>query len=45
MKKIKQLYHKIVDTLFGARCKCINRERSIKTFILCSDCGKVLSNG
>ena len=49
MKKIKALYNKIIDKIFGKRCKCANTEeiklRSTKTFILCSDCGKVLNNG
>jgi hypothetical protein len=42
---IRTAYTKLVDKVFGKRCKCINKLRSTKTFILCSDCGKVLNNG
>jgi ribosomal protein L37AE/L43A len=43
MKKLKELYHKLVDKIFGKRCKCINRKRETKTIFECVDCGKVLN--
>ena len=27
MKKIKALYNKIIDKIFGKRCKCANTEK------------------
>ena len=41
----RTVYTKIVNKVFGKRCKCVNIE-SIKkrTFInVCTDCGKVLN--
>ena len=34
---------KLVDKIFGKRCKCINRKRETKTIFECIDCGKVLN--
>tara|TARA_R110000850_G_scaffold34250_1_gene92721 strand:+ start:191 stop:334 length:144 start_codon:yes stop_codon:yes gene_type:complete len=47
MKKIKALYNKVVDKIFGKRCKCSNTEEiKLRSFITkCIDCGKVLNNG
>ena len=42
-KIMKKIWQKIIDKIFGKRCKCINKERSTKTFILCSDCGEILN--
>jgi|TARA_R110000824_G_scaffold7457_4_gene33340 hypothetical protein len=45
MKKLKEIYKKIVDKIFGKRCKCTNTEETkMRTFIIkCMDCGKVLN--
>jgi len=47
MKKIKALYNKVVDKIFGKRCKCANTEKTkLRTFITkCIDCGKELQHG
>ena len=38
-----KLWHKLVDKIFGKRCKCTNKKREIKTIIECIDCGKVMT--
>jgi len=40
---MKKFWQNIIDKIFGKRCKCINKQRSTKTFILCSDCGEILN--
>ena len=48
MLAIKALHIiKLVDKIFGKRCKCANTEKTkLRTFITkCIDCGKVLNNG
>ena len=44
---IRTVYTKLVDKVFGKRCKCSNTEKTkLRTFITkCIDCGKVLNNG
>ena len=44
-KIVNKLWNKVIDKIFGKRCKCINRKRETKTIFECIDCGKVLSNG
>jgi len=40
---MKKLWNKLVDKIFGKRCKCTNKKREIKTIIECIDCGKVMT--
>ncbi len=40
---MKKLWEKLVDKIFGKRCKCVNKKREKKTIIECIDCGKVMS--
>ena len=40
---MKKPWHKLVDKIFGKRCKCTNKKREIKTIIECIDCGKVMT--
>ena len=44
---LRTAYTKLVDKVFGKRCKCANTEKTkLRTFITkCIDCGKVLNNG
>jgi|TARA_R110000824_G_scaffold11204_1_gene48570 ribosomal protein L37AE/L43A len=45
MKKLKDLYRKLVDKIFGKRCECLIKKREMATIITCVTCGKVLNNG
>ena len=47
MKKIKALYNKVIDKIFGKRCGCSNTEKiKVRTFVTkCIDCGKELQHG
>ena len=40
MNKLKTLYRKLVDKIFGKRCACVNKKRN--TVIHCVDCGTIL---
>jgi len=40
---LRTTYTKLVDKIFGKRCKCVNKKRETKTIIECIDCGKVKS--
>jgi len=40
---MKKLWEKLIDKVFGKRCKCVNKKRETKTIIECIDCGKVKS--
>ena len=37
----RTVYTKLVDKVFGKRCKCANIETNQVTISICKDCGKV----
>jgi len=39
MKKLKDLFNKLVDKIFGKRCQCLNRKKI--QVIECEECGQV----
>ena len=41
---IRTVYTKLVDKVFGKRCKCANIETNPVTIDVCKDCGR-LDNG
>ena len=46
MTKLKELYKKLVDKIFGKRCECTNivKDKVDRQKFVCQDCGKILSN-
>jgi len=44
--KLKELYKKLVDKIFGKRCECLNKikDKVDRTKFVCLECGKILSN-
>mgnify|MGYP003142412464 FL=1 len=43
MNKLKHLYHKLIDKIFGKRCKCDVKIKDAidRTKFVCQECGKV----
>jgi hypothetical protein len=40
MKKLKDIFNKLVDKVFGKRCQCLNKQKiQVKE---CLDCGQLL---
>jgi|TARA_R100000231_G_scaffold46981_2_gene40416 hypothetical protein len=40
MKKLKELFNKLVDKVFGKRCECTNKQKiQVKE---CLDCGQLI---
>ena len=40
MNKLKALYKKLIDKLFGKRCQCLNKQKiQVKE---CLDCGQLI---
>jgi len=46
MTKLKELYKKLVDKIFGKRCECTNivKDKEDRTKFVCLECGKILIN-
>ena len=46
MTKLKELYKKLVDKIFGKRCECttIVKDKVDRQKLVCQDCGKILIN-
>ena len=38
---IRTVYTKVVDKVFGKRCKCVNIQTNPVTIDVCKDCGKI----
>ena len=41
LEMARTIYTKLVDKVFGKRCKCANIETNPVTISICKDCGKV----
>ena len=42
MKKLKNLFNKLIDKIFGKRCQCLNKQRVMGKVLECLDCGKLI---